>query len=62
MNKGLLSISATCSHCSEQHQLSQCLQETLVVPPINWPNNPGSTNIEFTCPDCSEVIYTYKVR
>lgn len=62
MNRVLLSISATCSNCLDQHTLSECTQERLVVPTTSWPTNPGSTNIEFKCPECSEVIYTYKIQ
>jgi hypothetical protein len=62
MNRGLLSISATCSHCEESHTLGQCIQQQIVTPTLNWPTDPGSTNIEFKCPVCDDIIHTYKVR
>jgi len=62
MNRGLLSISATCSHCEESHTLSQCTQHQVVTPTLSWPTNPGSINIEFKCPNCTEIIYTHKVK
>lgn len=58
----ILQISATCSHCSVQHQLSDCLSQRVVTPPTSWPTSPGSIVIEFTCPDCSELVYTHTLQ
>lgn len=58
----ILQISATCSHCNEQHQLKDCPNQKVVTPPMNWPTSPGSVVIEFTCPNCSELVYTHKLQ
>lgn len=61
MNNGLLSISATCSNCEEQHTLSQCAGQKVITPPTSWPTSPGSVVINFTCPNCDGVIYTHVI-
>lgn len=62
MNKGLLSISATCSNCNEVHTLSQCTQTRIVTPITNWPTSPGGEVINFVCPDCQSIVFTQTIK